>query len=562
MLCLPSETPDIPVARAIDQYCHGVLTGGVVACKWVKLAVNRFLEDLACGDQRGLWFDWNEAKFTIGFYGLCQHIKGPNARQPIELEPWQQFIEANIYGWKREDGTRRFRSSYEEVARKNGKSTRLSVAALRGLIADGEEGAEVYAAATSLKQSNIVFSDAKSMAERSPAISKKVVCNKLNLSVSVTSSKFEPLSGNAEDGSNPSLAIVDELHEHKDRTIWDSLDQGQGARSQPLIRAITTAGFNREESICLEQRGYTTDVLEGVIQDDSHFGIIYALDESDDWRDEGNWIKANPNLGVSVHLDEMRRKYKKACASPSAQNTFRCKRLNEWTEQDVRWLDLAKWDRCVSDIDMENLRGQRCFAGLDLASTTDITALVLYFPDQTTALPFFWIPEEMPMRTDKKHRDAMRNWVDDGHIETTDGNETDYHYLAERIMEIAGDYQCEQIAFDPWNAAAVAQRLGEEGAEMIKFPQSIANFSEPSKKLEAMVAGGGIRVPENPVLRWMAANVSVRTDASGNIRPVKPKHTNVQKIDGMVAMIMAIGRAMVSGESIGSYYENNELEIA
>lgn len=540
-ICWQAETPDLPIVAVLDDYCHGVITGAIVSCKWVKLAVNRFLEDLASGASRGIWFDWKEAQLTVDFFGLCQHIKGPLARTPITLEPWQVFIEANIYGWKRDDGRRRFRSSYEEVARKNGKSTRLSVAGLRGLLADDEEGAEVYAAATSLKQSNIVFSDAKSMAERSPALSSRVTCNKLNLSVSSTASKFEPLSGNPEDGTNPSLAIVDELHEHKDRTIWDSLDQGQGARSQPLIRAITTAGFNREESICLEQRGYTTDVLEGLIEDDTHFGIIFCLDEEDDWNDEGVWPKANPNWGVSVDIEEMRIKHRKAQASASAQNTFRCKRLNEWTQQEVRWINLADWDACVNTADIGELRGQTCYGALDLASTTDITALVLFFPESKRVLPYFWIPEDLPQRADKKHKDALRNWIADGHIETTEGNETDYHYLADRVSEITGDYQCEQIAFDPWNAAAVAQKLAECGANMLKFSQSIVNFTEPSKKFEAMIQGGGLSLPDNPVLRWMAGNVSVRTDASGNIRPVKPKHTNTQKIDGIVSLIMALG---------------------
>ena len=546
MLCLPSTTPDSDLARSLDTYCHGVITGGVVACKWVKLAVNRFLEDLEGGAHRGLSFDWDAAEFTIGFFALCHHIKGPAARTPIVLEPWQQFIESNIYGWKQADGRRRFRSAYEEVGRKNGKSTRLSVAALRGLVADGEEGAEVYAAATSLKQSNIVFSDAKAMALRSPALSARIVCNKLNLSVTATSSKFEPLSGNPEDGSNPSLAIVDELHEHKTREIWDSLDQGQGSRAQPLIRAITTAGFGREESICLEQRGYTTDVLEGIVVDDTHFGIIFCIDDGDDWRDESVWHKANPNWGVSVDPDEMRTKYRKAQASTSAQNTFRCKRLNEWTEQDVRWIDLEDWDACIDPVPESELAGQVCYAGLDLASTQDISALVLYFPDTKALVPYFWIPEDMPMRTAKKIKDTMTNWVGDGHIMTTEGYETDYAVLCDGIIDILGNYQCAGIAYDPWNAAAVSQKLEEAGAKRVKFVQSIANFSEPSKKFEALIGGRAMRISDNPVFRWMAANVSVRTDVSGNIRPVKPKHTNTQKVDGIVSAIMAIGMSLRS----------------
>jgi len=524
------------------DYCRQIKEGAIPACKWVRLAVERFLHDLEHAPARGFEFSWKEADFAVGFYSLLNHVKGPKAGEPITLEPWQQFIEANIYGWQRiSDGTRRFRSSYEEVARKNGKSTRLSGAALRGLVADGEQGAEVYAAATSLKQSNIVFADAKQMAKKSPPFSKRLTMLHNRISDEDTASKFEPLSGIPEDGSNPSLAIVDELHEHKSRDVWDSLDQGQGARSQPLIRAITTAGFQRDGSICLEQRKYTTEVLEGIIQDDTHFGIIFCLDDKDDWKDESAWPKANPNLGVSVHWDEMRQKSKRAQASASAQNTFRCKRLNEWTEQAVRWLNLEKWDQCVSDFDPGDLLGAKCFAGLDLASTTDITALVLFFPEQRRVLPFFWVPEEMPQRTDKANKDAMTNWIADGYVRATEGNETDYETLCEHIQAICADYQCEGIAFDPWNAAAVSQKLNDAGAHTVKFNQSIATFSEPSKKFEAMVSGQNIGLPDNPVLRWMAANVSVKTDASGNIRPVKPDHKSTLKIDGIVALIMAIG---------------------
>ena len=526
----------------IMGYCDDVIGGVVPACKWLRLAVDRFLFDLDRQNTKNFpyIFDWSVAQATVDWYLALQHVKGPQTGQPIELEPWQQFIEANIYAWKRtSDGLRRFRSSYEEVARKQGKSTRLSGAALRGLLEGG--GAEVYAAATSLKQSNIVFSDAKTMARRSPIMNGRLTLHHNAILDEEANARFMPLSGLPEDGSNPSLAIVDELHEHKSRDLWDSLAQGQGARSQPLMRAITTAGFQRDGSICLEQRKYTTDVLDGTINDDTHFGVIYCLDDDDDWKDETVWAKANPNLNISVPIEELRLQCKRAQASASAQNTFRCKRLNEWTEQAVRWLNLEKWDQCVSDFDPGDLLGAKCFAGLDLASTTDITALVLFFPEHRRVLPFFWVPEEMPQRTDKANKDAMTNWIADGYVRATEGNETDYQTLCEHIQAICADYQCDGIAFDPWNAAAVSQKLNDAGAHTVKFNQSIATYSEPSKKFEAMVSGQNIGLPDNPVLRWMAANVSVKTDASGNIRPVKPDHKSTLKIDGIVALIMAIG---------------------
>lgn len=544
-----------------QQYIEQVNQGEIVVCKWVRLAVERHLRDLETGHERGLHFDEVAATRVIKFFGFLRHSKGEWAGQVVSLEPWQQFILWVVFGWKGADGTRRFRTAYEEIARKNGKSTKAAGVGLYLFDADKEPGAEVYTAATKRDQARITHSEATRMVKKSAALKKRIAVYKDNLHNEATASKFEPVGRDADslDGLNIHGAIVDELHAHKTRDLWDVLETATGARRQPLMYAITTAGYNRQ-SICYELHDYTRKVLEGIIEDDSFFGIIFTLDEGDDWEDEHNWVKANPNLGVSVKLDDLRRKATKAKKMPSALNAFLRLHMNVWTQAETKWLDPDKWRACGEEpIDPEALRGRTCYGGLDLSSTTDITAFVLVFPpekkgDKYLVLCRFWIPEAAMHERSKRDRVPYDAWVREGYIEATSGDVIDYDFVVSEILELAERYDLKEIAFDRWGASKMIQELQEVELTVAQFGQGFASMSGPSKELERLVVARGISHGNNPVLRWMADNLVIRQDPAGNIKPDKAK--SIEKIDGMVALVMALARAILQENEDGdSVYE-------
>lgn len=554
----PPEPADLP-----KGYIDGVLSGKILVGRLVRLAVQRHVADLKDAAARGLHFDEAAGARAIRFFSFLRHSKGEWGRgggQPFELSPWQAFILWCVFGWKRADGTRRYRVAYVEIARKNGKSTFAAGIGLYLLDADGEPGAEVYTAATKLSQARIVHADATRMVRKSPPLKRRVRIYKDNLHVESTASKFEPLcaDGDSMDGLNVHGAIVDELHQHKTRAVWDALDTATGARRQPLIFAITTAGFN-QQSICWEVREYAVRVLESQpddpgVHDDSVFAFIATLDGGDDWRDESVWAKANPNLGVSVKLDDLRRKALIAQQQSGALNSFLTKHMDVWTRQKTLWLKMDKWDQPAnsSPFVQGELLGRRCTAGLDLAKTGDLTALVLAFENEDGSfeiLPHFWMPEERAEERSKAGQFDYLGCARRGLITLTAGDSTDYRFVRQRIVELWGQYDIASLAFDPWNARHLVTELIEEDGlpheSIVEFGQTIKNLNEPSQYLETLTNAGKLHHGGNPVLRWMAANVSVKTDPSGNIRPVKPDHLDPKKIDGIVALIMALGRAIV-----------------
>src|SRR5512139_2609270 len=333
-----------------QDYIENVLSGRQVACKWVHLAVERHVKDLDTGAERGLTFDQTEAKKAIAFFSLLKHSKGEWAGQIIDLEPWQQFILWVLFGWKRADGTRRFRAAYQEIARKNGKSTMGAGIGLYLLAADGEPGAEIYSAATKRDQARITHLEAVRMVRSSPMLKRRIRTFRYNLNIENTASKFEPLGADADttDGLNIHGAIVDEIHAHKTREMWDKIDTATGARRQPLMFGITTAGYDRQ-SLCWTLNEYSKKVLDRVIDDDTFFGLIYTLDDGshggdpDDWQDETTWIKSNPNLNVSKKIDDLRRKCQRATEMPSAQNSFLRLELNVWTQSETKWMPIEHW---------------------------------------------------------------------------------------------------------------------------------------------------------------------------------------------------------------------------
>lgn len=546
-----------------EEYIEGVMGGKIVVCKWVRLAVERHLRDLESGGGRGLWFDVRAAKLVIAWFSLLKHSKGEWAGRTISLEPWQQFVLWVLFGWKRADGTRRFRTSYQEVARKNGKTTIQAGMGLFLLLADGEPGAEVYTAATKRDQARLTHGEATRMVKSSAKLRKEVTVYKDNLHVEGTASKYEPLGADEQtlDGLNVHAALADEVHAWKDGGLWDVLETATGARRQPLMSAITTAGYDRQ-TICFQLHEYTERILSGLVEDDTFFGIIFTLDEGDDWEDERNWIKANPNLGVSKKLDDLRQKAARAREMPSRLNAFLRLEMNMWTQAETRWMSVENWQACGFPVNAEGLRGRVCYAGLDLSSKIDITALVHVFPPESEGDKYqvacrFWVPEDRIMERVKKDMIPYDVWVRQGWIMTTPGNVIDYEFILAQLGEDADAFDVQEVAFDRWGAAQVSTRmqdmLGEE--KVIEFGQGYASMSGPTKELEALVLQRMIAHGGNPVLAWMMDNVVVRTDPAGNLKPDKER--SKEKIDGVVALIMGLDRAL--RHQGGSVYEERGL---
>lgn len=558
-----------PARRVWDEYCDAVLAGVRPAGKLQRLAVERHRRDLEHGHARGLWFDVEAAQHAVDFFpAFLVHSKGEWSGQPFEPSDWQQFIVASLFGWKRADGTRRFREGYIEVPRKNGKSTLIAGIGLYLFIADGEAGADIYSAATTLPQARIIHEEATNMVKKSPLLRGHVGIAVDNLHVLTTNSKFEPLSADAEtkDGLNIHGALIDEYHAHPTSAMYEVLNTATGARRQPLILAITTAGTNKVKSPCGQQNEYGQRILLGTVEDDETFVFIATIDEGDDWRDEAVWAKANPNLGISCKLDDLRRKARSAAHIPAKQNSFRRLHLDEWTEQVTRWLDLAVWDKCAGPISArdfpEHLIGRRCFGALDLASTRDTTAFVLFFPPTEDdefgyVIPRFFMPGNNITERDKKDRTTYSAWAENEWIDTTEGDTTDYAFVRQAVQEAAENFELVQVAYDRWNASQLVSELVADGFDMVPFGQGFASMASPTKSLEEKIISQKIRHGAHPVLRWQAQNVSIKEDPAGNMKPDKAR--SPEKIDGMVATIMAIGVAELSPANASSHYERNEL---
>lgn len=568
---------DYPSEAIVHQYIDDVLSGELPACRWVKLACRRHLRDLEDGEARGLWFDKDAAQLVIEFFELLKHSKGEWAGQTLKLEPWQQFITWTLFGWKK--GTaRRFRTAYVEVARKNGKSTWAAGIGNYLLVADGEHGAEVYSAATMKDQARITHAEATRMVKASPALRKRVTVFRDNLHIEGTASKYEPLSSEYDnlDGLNLHGGIVDELHAHKSRELWDVLDTATGSRRQPLLLAITTAGYDRQ-SICFEKHTYTQQVLKRVIEDDTWFGIIYTLDlrqdddpedyAGDDWQDERVWVKANPNLFVSKKADDMQRKARYAAEIPAALNSFLRKELNVWTQSVTKWVPWEHWNACGTAVDADGLKGRTCYGGLDLSSTTDIMAWVLVFPpqgdgDDYQVLCRFFVPDDAMHERTRKDRVPYEAWVRQGFITSTPGNVVDYDWVIGQIDADMQAYDVQEVAFDRWGASRIQTTLMNMGGDdfLVQFGQGFMSMSPPMKDLEKLIRGHNLAHGNNPVLTWMADNLVAKTDPAENIKP--DKEASTERIDGMVALIMALDRALRHEPRRRSVYEERGLEAA
>lgn len=542
-----------PTLSTISDYAESVVSGEILACEWVKFACQRHLDDL---ERKDVYWDEDAARRPIRFIECLPHVKGKWAakRETIKLEPWQKFVVGSIFGWKRtSDDLRRFREAYMEVPRKNGKSVLVAAVGLYCMLADGEYGAEVYSGATTEKQAWEVFRPAKLMAKKTPALVEKfdIEVNAANLLRIEDFSRFEPLIGNPGDGASPSCAIVDEYHEHDKPDLYDTMTTGMGSRDQPLMLVITTAGANIGGP-CYEKRDYCQKVLNKTFDDDAVFSVIYTLDQGDDWKEEANWHKANPNLGVSVSKEFLSAQVGVAIRQASRQNTVKTKHFNQWVGARSAWIDMEKW-AAAADPTLKIEDFDRAYIGLDLATRVDVAAKVAVFKrvieGQTHyyAFPRLYIPETA--LENSKNAASYAGWAKDGYLDVMDGEEITFSLIEEQLADFASAIRVEEMAYDPWQSTQLAQNLQEKGMNVVEYRNITSTMNPPMRELEAALASGRFHHPDNKALNWMASNVTAKPCAKDTVFPRKDIPEN--KIDGIVALLMGLGRAM-HGEQHGS----------
>ena len=512
-------------------------------------------------------YDKDAADYAVMFIESLCHTKGTWAGKPFELIDWQEQIIRDLFGVLKPNGYRQFNTAYIEIPKKQGKSELAAAVALLLLCGDGEERAEVYGCAADRNQAKIVFDVAVDMVRFCPALSKrvKILESQKKITYLPTNSSYQVLSADVANkhGFNTHGVIFDELHTQPNRKLFDVMLQGSGdARMQPLYFLITTAG-NDTNSICYEVHQKAIDIAEGRKVDPTFYSIIYGAAEDEDWTDPEVWKKANPSLGITVGIDKVKAACESAQQNPGEENAFRQLRLNQWVKQSVRWMPMEKWDACAFTVSEDDLEGRICYGGLDLSSTTDITAFVLVFPpmdeeDKYYVLPYFWIPEEtLDLRVRRDHV-PYDLWERQGVLMTTEGNVVHYGYIEKFIEQLGERFNIREIAFDRWGAVQMVQNLEGMGFTVVPFGQGFKDMSPPTKELMKLVLEEKIAHGGHPVLRWMMDNIYIRTDPAGNIKADKEKST--EKIDGAIATIMGLDRAIRCGNDTGaSVYDSRGL---
>lgn len=499
-------------------------------------------------------YDADAADYAVNFIECLSHTKGTWAGKPFELIDWQEQIIRDLFGILKPNGYRQFNTAYIEIPKKQGKSEIGAAISLLLLCGDFEERAEVYGCAADRQQASIVFEVAADMVRMCPALSKrvKILSSQKRMIYLPTNSFYQVLSAEAysKHGFNVHGVIFDELHTQPNRKLFDVMTQGSGdARMQPLYFLITTAGTDTN-SICYEVHQKAQDIIDGRKVDPTFYPVIYGADPTDDWTDPKVWKKANPSLGITVGIDKVKAACESAKQNPGEENSFRQLRLNQWVKQSVRWMPMEKWDACAFPVNEKELEGRVCYGGLDLSQTTDITAFVLVFPprnedEKYIILPYFWLPEDnLTLRVNRDHV-PYDVWVRQGKLMTTEGNVVHYAYIEKFIENLGKRFNIREIAFDRWGAVQMVQNLEGMGFTVVPFGQGFRDMSPPTKEclkltLEQKIAHGG-----HPVLRWNMDNVFIRTDPAGNIKMDKEKST--EKIDGAVAAVMALDRAIRCG---------------
>lgn len=543
-----------------EIYAEQVRDGRILVCEYVRLAVRRYYADQDRALERGWHFDRRAALRAIGFIERLKHTKGEWAGSRFRLEPWQHFVLWNIFGWKNADGTRRFRYAYIEIARKNGKTALSAGVGLYMLFADGESRPEVYSAATVKDQAKICFADAVEIV-RATDLKHYLTPFRNSIVYEARGGMMKPLSSDCgtHDGLNPSCGIIDEFHAHRDSGMFDVIKSAFGARRQPLMFIITTAGFNKSGA-CYAYRENVIKVLREVNEDDTLFGIIYTLDSNEEWDDPRMWIKSNPNLGVSLSADYLADQVRDARNRPEAVRNVMTKNLNLWVDAERTWILDDVWQKCIGTTSPDELRGCACWGGLDLSNVSDITAYVLLFHenDRFQLVPYFWIPEEKMLEKIRRENINYDRWVAGGYVTVTPGNVIDYDFVKADILRRTAEYDLRSSAYDRWNASQTIIDLQNEGMTCNPFGQGYGSMSAPTREFEKLVLTGRIEHFGNPVLRWMLASTVVKSDPAGNIKPDKERST--QKIDGIVASIMALGEWMTAqAADERNPYENRGL---
>jgi phage terminase large subunit-like protein len=550
-----------PNVAKSEKYARDVVSGKILACKWIKLACERHLEDKKKSRSKDYpyKFDLDRAERVAKFIQLLPHTKGKWAKErlKITLEPWQIFSVCIPFGWiYKKSKLRRYRRLLVFVPRKNGKSVIASGIGLYMFVADNEFGAEVYSGATTEKQAWEVFRPAKQMVDRTPALKQRwgIESNASNLNVIADGSRFEPVIGNPGDGSSPSCALVDEYHEHKDSSLYDTMETGMGARDQPMMVVITTAGSNIGGPCYMLVRD-AQKMLEGVLDMPDMWAMIYTKDEEDEWSSETALRKANPNYDVSVNGDYLKARCRDAIQSARKQNTFRTKHVNEFVGAKSAWMNMSKWNEAPKRKSLKELKDRPCYIGLDLATKIDIVAKIMVFPPTLDDPNYhvhgkYYIPEARLMEEGEVNSERYNEFDKLGLLTVTDGEVIDFSAIEDELADDMQEHNVQEIAFDPWQATQLAQNMEDAGATMVEIRHTVQNMSEPMKELEALVLSKRWAHGNCPVMTWMMSNVVATLDRKDNIYPNKERAEN--KIDGPVASIMALARASVHDHDGGN----------
>lgn len=537
-------------AGVATDYAKKVVRGYIPAGKYVRLACQRHLSDLKRSD---IFWDIEAANRVCRFAAQMRHTKAEWAGQPIVLEPWQLFIVCSLFGWKNKAGYRRFRNAYACIPRKNGKSVVAAIIGNYMAWADGEPGAEVYSGAGSEKQAWEVYRPARLMLFDHPQIAKAlgVTVGAKHMVRNKDHSRFEPVIGKPGDGASPTCALVDEYHEHADSTLLDTMKTGMGARRQPLLFIITTAGTNTA-SACYEYQMRMHKILEGTVTDDKTFAVIYSIDEEDDWTTREALIKANPNFGVSVFEDFLIEQQTTAMQDVGYQSIFKTKHLDIWVNAKNAWINMLNWNACADKtLKIEDFKGCKAYASLDIASCDDLAARVIIFVVENVLIIFgqYYCPEEATKLPQNQH---YERWVLDGYLTATPGDAIDYETIRQDMARDIETYHIQEVGFDPWNSEDMAQQLVKlTQAKLIEVPQTAKNLSYPMKRLATAVNGKRLRHGANPCMDWMISNVTNRPDRNDNWFPDKEAYKS--KIDGAAAMISAMSLVPIFESDLGGF---------
>ena len=547
------------------QYANNVLSGKIITGKYVRKAVERFFQWVDDAPDSGYYLNHSYGMHIIDFFhNFLVHTKGKKAGEPFVLSPYQQFTLYNLFGWVDDKGNRRINEVYEKVAKKNGKTAVMAGLGLYALLFDNEAEPEIYVGATKEDQAKICVRQAQSFVEKTILGRKLRVYQK---GVKYNGGFMVPLGGDSktQDGMNAHIGIIDEYHAHKDDSIKENIESSMASRVQPILYHITTAGFN-PYGVCANYEVMCKDVLDGKLKNDNLFVMIHDLDDDDDWEDERNWVKANPNLGESVSIDFLKKEFLKAKNQPSKIPNFKTKHLNMWVDAPSVWIDDKVWMENALPVNIENFSENGSYAGLDLSSTTDITAFVVVSnPDDDgyrDVLPFFFIPKDTIDRRSKEDGVPYRAWADAGLIIATEGSTVDYDVVVNVVVENVKKYRVERVELDKWNAQGVSSKFEEYDVPHSYFSQAISVINAPTKEFERLVYDKKLRHGGNPVLRWMMSGAVVVQDPNENIKVHKGKsHAGRKRVDGIIATIMAIGGSMSDDDTNESAYNNPDVEI-